>query len=60
MTNSREHIICEQDLPLHCPPPNVDIWDQHPRVYLPIIPGETALCPYCGNTFYLPESKENV
>ena len=44
------------DLPLHCPPDDSELWNQHPRVYLPINPGETALCPYCGNRFFLPDN----
>ncbi len=47
--------IRQADLPLHCPPDDSELWNQHPRVYLPINPGETALCPYCGNRFFLPE-----
>ncbi len=47
--------IRRADLPLHCPPDDSELWNQHPRVYLPINPGETALCPYCGNRFFLPE-----
>ena len=47
--------IVAADLPLHCPPDDSELWNQHPRVYLPIKPGETALCPYCGNRFFLPE-----
>jgi len=41
------------NLPLHCPTADEALWNQHPRVYLPITPGETALCPYCGNRFHL-------
>jgi len=48
--------IVAADLPLHCPPDDSELWNQHPRVYLPIKPGETALCPYCGNRFFLPEA----
>lgn len=48
--------IRRADLPLHCPPDDSELWNQHPRVYLPINPGETALCPYCGNRFFLPDN----
>ena len=48
--------IVAADLPLHCPPDDSELWNQHPRVYLPIRPGETALCPYCGNRFFLPDA----
>ena len=49
------HRIFSEDLPLHCPPDNTELWSQHPRVFLPIAPGQTALCPYCGNQFFLPK-----
>ena len=48
--------IVAADLPLHCPPDDSELWNQHPRVYLPIRPGETALCPYCGNRFFLSDA----
>ena len=48
--------IVAADLPLHCPPDDSELWNQHPRVYLPISPGETVLCPYCGNRFFLPDA----
>ncbi|MGA0343184.1 MAG: zinc-finger domain-containing protein [Arenicellales bacterium] len=56
-TSPRQHQISEADLPLHCPPDDTALWSQHPRVYLPIAAGETALCPYCGNRFFLPKSR---
>ncbi|MBT3707748.1 MAG: zinc-finger domain-containing protein [Proteobacteria bacterium] len=49
------HRLYSEDLPLHCPPDNTELWSQHPRVFLPIAPGQTALCPYCGNQFFLPK-----
>ncbi len=48
--------IVAADLPLHCPPDDSELWNQHPRVSLPIRPGETALCPYGGNRFFLPDA----
>ena len=49
------HRIYAEDLSLYCPPENTELWSQHPRVFLPIAPGQTALCPYCGNQFFLPK-----
>lgn len=46
------HIKKEQ-LPLHCPLPEMSLWNQHPRVYLPIELGEKSKCPYCGSEFIL-------
>ena len=41
-------------LPLHCPMPDMVSWNQHPRVFLPIVQnGGEALCPYCGTRYKL-------
>ncbi len=46
------HIKKEQ-LPLHCPLPQMSLWNQHPRVYLPIEDTGKTKCPYCGTEFIL-------
>ena len=43
------------DLPLHCPLPEMSLWNSHPRVYLPIENTGKAKCPYCGTDFVLKE-----
>jgi uncharacterized Zn-finger protein len=43
--------ITAEQLPLHCPMPDMVLWNAHPRVFLPIEQTGEALCPYCG-TFY--------
>ncbi len=48
------HIKKEQ-LPLHCPLPEMSLWNQHPRVYLPIEKTGKGKCPYCGSEFILEE-----
>lgn len=40
-------------LPLHCPMPDMLLWNAHPRVYLPIEKTGEALCPYCGTMYKL-------
>ena len=40
-------------LPLHCPLPEMSLWNQHPRVYLPIEDSGQEKCPYCGAEFIL-------
>ena len=45
--------VTEKDLPLHCPMPQVSLWDAHPRVFLPIEETGEALCPYCGTLYML-------
>ena len=45
--------ISRQDLPLHCPLPEMSLWNSHPRVYLPIENTGVVKCPYCGTDFIL-------
>lgn len=47
--------IKKDQLPLHCPLPEMSLWNQHPRVYLPIENSGKAKCPYCGSEFILEE-----
>jgi uncharacterized Zn-finger protein len=42
-----------EDLPLHCPLPEMSLWNSHPRVFLPIEETGRAKCPYCGADFVL-------
>ncbi|MBL1142243.1 MAG: zinc-finger domain-containing protein [Proteobacteria bacterium] len=48
------HIKKEQ-LPLHCPLPEMSLWNQHPKVFLPIEESGKSKCPYCGTEFILEE-----
>lgn len=41
------------DLPLACPRPEDEVWNMHPRVYLPIEKTGEATCPYCGAHYTL-------
>ncbi|MDZ7751666.1 MAG: zinc-finger domain-containing protein [Gammaproteobacteria bacterium] len=45
--------IKRRDLPLSCPLPDAPVWNQHPKVYLPIENNGHAKCPYCGAEFVL-------
>jgi len=49
----RSYEISRQQLPLHCPLPDMSLWNSHPRVYLPIEETGAAKCPYCGTEFTL-------
>lgn len=42
-----------KDLPLCCPRPEDEVWNLHPRVYLPIEKTGKATCPYCGARYSL-------
>jgi uncharacterized Zn-finger protein len=46
-------IVTRKDLPLSCPTPAMELWNLHPRVYLPISETRHATCPYCGTEFVL-------
>lgn len=50
---SRNVEVSATDLPLHCPMPGQDLWNAHPRVFLPIEVKGEALCPYCGTHYTL-------
>lgn len=45
--------VTPADLPLSCPMPGMNIWNSHPRVYLPIEKTGQAKCPYCGASYRL-------
>ena len=49
----RLYKVKRADLPLSCPTPEMELWNSHPRVYLPIEKTGEALCPYCGARFEL-------
>ena len=50
---SREVKISRDQLPLSCPPRGEEVWNLHPRVYLPIEATGEAVCPYCGTRYLL-------
>lgn len=52
-SNEKRFKIKPSRLPLHCPLPEMSLWDQHPRVYLPIEDSGREKCPYCGAEFIL-------
>jgi uncharacterized Zn-finger protein len=45
--------VSRADLPLSCPRPEDEVWNMHPRVYLPIETDGEAVCPYCGAHYRL-------
>ena len=40
--------VTAKDLPLHCPTPQMSLWNSHPRVFLAVEKTGEAMCPYCG------------
>ncbi len=49
----KRYEVTKKDLPLHCPMPNMSLWNSHPRVYLAIEDSGEAACPYCGAVYVL-------
>jgi len=45
--------VTAADLPLHCPLSDTELWNMHPRVFLPIEETGHAKCPYCGTEYVL-------
>lgn len=45
--------VSRDELPLSCPRPGDEVWNMHPRVYLPIEKTGEATCPYCGAHYKL-------
>ena len=49
----KRYEVTKKDLPLHCPMPNMSLWNSHPQVFLPIEETGEAACPYCGAVYVL-------
>ncbi len=54
-TNKIIHKVSRAELPLSCPRPQDEVWNMHPRVFLPIEKTGEASCPYCGAKYILQE-----
>jgi uncharacterized Zn-finger protein len=54
-TDHTERVIkvSRKELPLSCPRPQDELWNMHPRVYLPIDETGEEVCPYCGARYVL-------
>ncbi len=49
----KTHTVHSRDLPLSCPMDDMELWNAHPKVYLPIDQTGTETCPYCGTCYVL-------
>lgn len=49
----KEYVVTRKDIPLSCPTDDMELWNSHPRVFLPIEKTLREVCPYCGATFVL-------
>lgn len=50
--------VTKVDLPLSCPMPEQELWNAHPKVYLPIEKTGKEQCPYCSAIYILKEDKK--
>jgi uncharacterized Zn-finger protein len=50
--NQRDIEVTAHDLPLTCPMPNMNLWNAHPRVFIPLDDGGEARCPYCATLYH--------
>lgn len=49
----KEYFVHRHELPLSCPTDAMELWNAHPKVYLPIEKTGRETCPYCGCCFIL-------
>lgn len=47
------YFVHPRDLPLSCPTDEMELWNAHPKVYLPIDKTGEEQCPYCSANFIL-------
>ena len=52
-------VVSKSDLPLCCPRPGDEVWNMHPRVYLPLEKTGHAKCIYCGAEYVLDTSSDD-
>jgi uncharacterized Zn-finger protein len=53
----RIYEVTRADLPLPCPMLDMQVWNAHPRVYLPIEKTGRAICPYCAAEYVLKDEE---
>ncbi len=49
----KNYVVHRNELPLSCPTDKMELWNAHPKVYLPIEKTGVEVCPYCGSRFVL-------
>lgn len=52
--------VTKDELPMHCPAPNADLWNSHPRVFIPLEDTPEASCSYCGTVYKLVDKKSST
>ena len=52
-STKKNYVVHPNELPLSCPTKDMELWNAHPKVYLPIEKTGVEVCPYCGSRFVL-------
>ncbi len=52
----KSYVVHRHELPLSCPTDSMELWNAHPKIYLPIEQTGTEVCPYCGTRFILQDA----
>ena len=52
-STKKNYVVHRSELPLSCPTDEMELWNAHPKVYLPIEKTGVEVCPYCGSRFVL-------
>ena len=52
-STKKNYVVHAHELPLSCPTDAMELWNAHPKVYLPIEKTGVEVCPYCGSRFVL-------
>lgn len=51
---AKRYEVTAAQLPLHCPTPDMALWNGHPKVYIPLKKvGDQYRCPYCSAVYTL-------
>ncbi len=45
--------VTRDDLPVHCPMDESQLWCSHPRVFIPLEGQDQSACSYCGTIYKL-------
>lgn len=53
-STAKYYLVRQKDLPLSCPMRGQEVWNLHPKVYLPIEEnGGEINCPYCSTGYFV-------
>ena len=56
--SNKKVYVTMKDLPLSCPMPGQELWNAHPKVFLPIADTHHEICKYCSTEYILVKNKD--